>query len=296
MQSKRTQESKHSAAVSLKSVARRGTVALGLGAAASLVGLGLAVSLQACSSDSASTTGRRVVLHTRVEVSDVATSRFSSAVGWSITLTKAAVSAGPFYYFDGTPPLVHQPRHDTWRYAVRVLGLGAAHAHPGHYRAGRAMGQMLESFSLDLLGGAAEYPDGDGVTGTYRSARFSFAAASGPAKQQVGRHVAVAEGVAEREGEPARYFRAVADLSAIENSAADGHIEGCEFAEAEVKGDGTVTVIVNPQVWFDLVDFTEADAASAGAPADLPAGSQPQMAFVLGVTQLSAYKFSFSSP
>lgn len=108
--------------------------------------------------------------------------------------------------------------------------------------------------------------------------------------------MAVAEGVAEREGEPARYFRAVADLSAIENSAADGHIEGCEFAEAEVKGDGTVTVIVNPQVWFDLVDFTEADAASADAPADLPAGSPPQMAFVLCVTQLSAYKFSFSSP
>jgi hypothetical protein len=279
----------------LKRIARRGALAAGGGVLASLVGLGLAVGLQACSSDAESTTGKRVVLHTRVEVNDVALSEFTTAVGWNVTLTKAAVSAGPFYYFDGTPPLVLRHRQKSWQYAARVLGLGAAHAHPGHYQAGNAMGEMRESSSLDLFGGAADFPDGEGVTGTYRSARFTFSEPSGPAKKQLEGHVAVAVGVAKREGEKARYFRAFADLSTIEYSAAYGQIEGCELTEVDVKSDGTITVNVNPKIWFDLVDFTAAEEASEDAPADLPEGSQPQIAFVLGVTQLSAYKFSFSS-
>jgi hypothetical protein len=280
----------------LKRAARRGIVAVSVGILASVVGLGLAVGLQACGSDSESTSGKRVTLHTRVEVNDVVNAPFTSAVGWNVTVTKAAVSAGPFYYFDGAPPLVLRERHDSWQYAARVLGLGTAHAHPGHYQAGNAMGQMLESSSLDLLDGVAEFPDGDGVSGVYRSARFTFSAASGPAKKELDGHVAVAEGMAEKDGEPPRYFRAFADLATIENSAADGHIEGCEFVEADVEGDGTVTINVNPKIWFDLVDFSEAEEASADAPAYFPDGSQPQIAFVLGVTQLSAYKFSFSSP
>ncbi|HEX2877651.1 MAG TPA: hypothetical protein VHP33_40660 [Polyangiaceae bacterium] len=259
--------------------------------------LGLAVSLQACGdgADDA-TSGRRVVLHTKVQVSDVANTTFETAVGWRVTLSSAAVSAGPFYYFDGTPPLVLRQRHDAWQYAARVLGLGTAHAHPGHYQAGNAMGEMLESSSVNLFDGVADFPDGTGITGTYRSARFTFAEASGPAKKQLDGHVAVATGVAEREGEPPRHFRAFADLSAIELSAFQGRVEGCELSEVDVKGDGTVTLTVNPKIWFDLVDFTEAEEASADAPADFPAGSQPQLTFVLGVTQLSAYKFSYSSP
>jgi hypothetical protein len=281
---------------SMKRVARRSALAAGGGVLLSIVGLGLAVGLQACSSDSESTTGKRVVLHTRVEVNDVALSEFTTAVGWNVTLTKAAVSAGPFYYFDGTPPLVLRDRQNSWQYAARVLGLGTAHAHPGHYQAGNAMGEMRESSSLDLFGGAADFPDGEGVTGTYRSARFTFSEPSGPAKKQLDGHVAVAVGVASKEGEPARYFRAFADLSTIEYSVAYGQIEGCELTEVDVEGDGTITVNVNPKIWFDLVDFSDAEEASEDAPADLPEGSQPQIAFVLGVTQLSAYKFSFSSP
>lgn len=285
-----------SSSSSLKRITRRGALAAAGGVLASVAGLCLAVGLQACSSDSESTTGKRVVLRTRVQINDIGKARFTTAVGWNVTLAKAAVSAGPFYYFDGTPPLVLGERHDCWHYAAQVLGLGTAHAHPGHYEAGNAMGEMRESSSLDMFGGVAEFPDGEGVTGSYRSARFTFSEPSGPAKTQLDGHVAVAVGVAEKEGEQPRYFRAFADLSTIEYSVAHGQIEGCELTEVDVEGDGTITVSINPKIWFDLVDFTDAEQASEDEPADLPEGSQPQIAFVLGVTQLSAYKFSYSSP
>lgn len=280
-----------------KRAACRLVAAAGLAILVSVGALGLALPLQACGAEGGdATTGKRVVLHTQVRMNDVANAPFETDAGWQVTLSSAAVAAGPFYYFDGAPPLVLKQRHDAWQYAARVLGLGTAHAHPGHYQAGNAMGEMLASSSLDLFGGVAAFPDGAGITGTYRSARFTFADATGPAKKQLDGHAAVATGVAEKAGEPPRYFRAFADLSAIEQSAFEGQVAGCEFSEIDVTGDGTVTVTVNPKIWFDLIDFTEADQASEDAPADFPTGSQPQLTFVLGVTQLSAYEFSYSRP
>jgi hypothetical protein len=263
----------------------------------SVMGVGLGAGIQACGSDAQDTTGgKRVALHTRVAVDAIATSQFTSAVGWQVTLTKALVAAGPFYYFDGAPPLVLRERRKTWQYAARLLGLGVAHAHPGHYQAGSAMGQMLESASIDLLAGTTTLPDGDGVSGSYRSARFTFATPAGAGSRALEGHPVSAEGKAEKDGEPPRFYHAFADLDAIEKSASQAHIEGCEFSEVDVEADGTVIVTVNPKIWFDLVDFTEAEQGSADAPVDLPQGSQPQLAFVLGVTQLSAYKFSYASP
>jgi hypothetical protein len=274
----------------LRSLAR----ALGLGVLASGVGLGLALATQACSSENGdSTGGKRVVLHTRVTIEPAALETFESALGWQVTLSKALTSAGPFYYFDGTPPLVLGEQARGWQYAARWLGLGRAHAHPGHYQAGNALGEMREASSLDLLAGAVDFPDGNGVSGIYRSARFTFSEPTGPAEAALGGHSVVAEGLAEK-GEERRYFRAVADLAGIEKSAADGHVEGCEFNEVDVQDDGTVTATINPVIWFDLVDFTDAEVGSADAPAELPAGSQPRIAFLLGVTQLSAYKFRYS--
>ncbi len=266
------------------------------GVGLSLLGLTLGASLQACSSGSSdSTGGKLVVLHTRVVVDTVAESEFETALGWRVRLSEARVSAGPFYYFDGAPPLVLRRPSNDWRFA-QLLGIGVAHAHPGHYQAGNAMGQMLDSASIDLLGGGSDLPDGEGVSGTYRSARFTFATPSGKGAPALGGHVALAVGSADKDGETSRFFRAFADLSQIEKSAAQAHIDGCEFSEVDVASDGTVTVTVNPKIWFDLVDFTDAEAGSASAPADLPQGSQPQLAFVLGTTQLSAYKFAFTSP
>jgi hypothetical protein len=260
----------------------------------SFSGLLLAALVQGCGSDTGgSTGGRRVVLHTRVTVEEAALARFTTALGWEVELSRAAIAAGPFYYFDGAPPVVLETRPRAWQYASRFLGLGVAHAHPGHYQPGNAMGQMLESSSLDLLGGAADFPDGDGVTGTYRSARFTLAEPTGPAKALLGGHVAVADGIASKDGEATRYFRAYADASDVEEHVSRGEVDGCELTKAVVEGDGTITATVDPRVWFDLVDFTTADAGAVDAAADLPAESDAAIGFVLGVAQLSAYKFSY---
>src|SRR5262245_60607211 len=106
--------------------------------------LSLAVCIQACGEESESTGGKRVVLHTRLDVDDAARKTFSTAFGWQVTLTKALVTTGPFYYFDGAPPLVRLDASPRYQRAARWLGLGTVHAHPGHYQEGNALGQMLE--------------------------------------------------------------------------------------------------------------------------------------------------------
>jgi hypothetical protein len=255
--------------------------------------LTLALGIEACGSDS-ETGGRRVVLDTRVTLSDGASS-FTTAAGWTVTLTRAVVSTGPFYYFDGAPPLVQRPSRNGSRFALSALGVGTAHAHPGHYQAGNALGQMLEPWSVDLLAGAAVLPTGDGVTGVYRSARFSFNAPPvGPVASALDAHAAVAEGTAERAGDAPLRFIATADLADIERSASAGQVEGCEFTELGIEGPGLVTVSVNPKIWFDLVDFAELEPAG-DTPVELPDDSQPKIAFAQGLAQLSAYEFSFSA-
>jgi hypothetical protein len=271
--------------------------AIGSGALLSALALTLAVTTEGCGADSqGATSGRRVVLHTRVAIDKAALSKFTSTVGWDITLSAAAVSAGPFHYFDGVPPLVQRDEQRTWQYAAHFLGLGTAHAHPGHYQAGNAMGQMLESSSANLRGGAVDFPDGDGITGVYRSARFTLAQPSGSAAKLLNGHVAMAEGLAERAGQPPRYFRAFADLSDVEAHASKGRVEGCELKEVDVRADGTITASIDPRVWFELVDFSGLAEGSADAPVAFSPDSDAQIGFVLGVSQLSAYTFSYDTP
>jgi hypothetical protein len=260
------------------------------------LGLALALSLQACGGDDSDETGgKRVVLRTRVTVAPEAMNGFDTGLGWHVALDKLIITAGPFHYFDGAPPVVRVERESPSRWASRLLGLGTAFAHPGHYEPGNALGEMLESTSVDLLAGPAELPDGEGVTGTYRSARFTFPeSAGGPFAGELGTHVVVVEGTATKTGEDTRVFRAVGDYAEIAKSEAKAEIEGCQFVETRVEGDGTVTLTVQPSVWFDIVDFSVSDPGAVGAPAELPAGSQPSVAFSQGLAQLSAYRFEFS--
>jgi hypothetical protein len=264
------------------------------GVALASAGLAGAVLLEACGAESSdSTSGRRVVLHTRVEAADDA-SEFETAAGWSVKLDRALLSVGPLYYFDGVPPLALRFQERTREWAQRWLGLSVARAHPGHYQAGNALGQMLESSSVDLLDGPVSLAEGDGVTGTYRSARFSFLAApAGPFADELGSHVALVEGVAEKDGEEPRVFRAMAELADVEPSAAEGHVDGCVLEEVTVESDGTVTVVVTPRVWFNLVDFSVLEPGSKEEPTEFPDGSQPKVAFAQGLAQLSAYRFSY---
>jgi hypothetical protein len=258
--------------------------------------LSFALGIQACSDESDDTGGKRVVLHTRVTVDPEAMNGFDSGLGWHVTIDELIITVGPIHYFDGAPPLVVNERETPSRWASRWLGLGTAFAHPGHYQAGNALGEMLETTSVDLLAGPFELPDGEGVTGTFRSARFTFPVApSGPFAGELGTHVALVEGTATKSGEETRVFRAVGDFSEIAKSESNAEISGCQFVETKVEGDGTVTLTVIPRVWFNIVDFAQSEPGAVGAPVEFPVGSQPRIAFTQGLAQLSAYRFEYSN-
>jgi hypothetical protein len=227
-----------------------------------------------------STTGKQVVLHTKL-TSDLTSERsFVTDYGWNVTLTHASFSTGPLYYFDGEPAFTRRaPSIFEFLKPIQT-----AYAHPGHYVPGNAVGQMLQPQTFDLLEtGPFAMNDGTGITGPVRSATFSFSAPDDG-------HAVVVGGTAERDGGTV-YFTVTAALSDIERTAKDAQITGCKFDENTIDGDETVLVTVKPRIWFNLVDFTKVDAGTPESPTLVDPASVPHIAFALGLGQLSAYEF-----
>jgi hypothetical protein len=278
-------------------------------------------------SASQTTTGKRVALTTRATADQAELkSGFDTSLGWHVDLKRAAVAFDSFYYFDGEPAFVHNTRpsrlpsqqppllENSVDRLLQFLGEGVAHAHPGHYQAGNARGQMLVPGSVDLFAENTVLGDGSGVTGTYRSGRFTFAdRVVGSAAKTLGQHVAVVEGSATRLGSaelaagpveagtadagsaaPVIHFRLFADYADLSTNVTNGEIDGCEFKAAEVQGDGAVTLTFKPSIWFDLVDFSAVAPGSEEEPTEVAQGDIAQLGFALGLVQLTGYQFSFS--
>jgi hypothetical protein len=259
----------------------------------------LVLALVGCSGKD-TTTGRRVTLQTRAVADAETEGEFLTSFGWNVKLDRAAVAVGPLYYFDGEPAFVQHraPRRGPIERFASFFGEGVAHAHPGHYQAGDALGQMLEGGSVDLFRTPAKLGTGDGVSGTYRSARFTLAKKDvGSAAKELAGHVAFAEGTATKDGDagaPTIHFRVSADFADVAKSVTDGAVDGCEFKEVDLEEDGTVTLTFKPSVWLDLVDFSKVDPGTAEAPTEIPHGDIAQIGFALGLVQLSAYHFGYS--
>lgn len=238
-----------------------------------------------------STTGQRIALHTKVTAGEEATKAFKNAYDWSITLSKAYLSVGELYYFDG-PPVVASYRPRAPRGLGGFLGFRTAHAHPGHYTEGDALGQMLTPTTVDILKDS-ELPDGDGVTGTYRSARFEFASPpAGDLAADVDGHLVVVEGEAKK-GAETRLFRLTADKADILNADGNPYVEGCIFEETEIPADGTVVLTLRPSVWLDQVDFEAVAESPDGKPVEIPAGDTAHKAFGRGLQKGTGFGFSY---
>jgi len=258
--------------------------------------LGALLQLSGCASgDKATTTGKRVVLRTQVRADAAFDQEFRSGTKWTIQLKTAAIAVDAFYYFDGPPAVARfsAPRRSPLETLQRLF-VGVAHAHPQHYDAGTALGEMVTPTSVDLFDGTKNLEDGVGVTGAYRSGRLVFSERnSGALAEALDGHAAIAGGVATK-GDTTVYFNVSADFADIARSAPEGKIDGCRFDEVVVGGDGTVTLTVMSSVWFNLVDFSQIDPGSIAEPTLIPSGSVAHTAFALGVAQLSAYTFSYS--
>jgi hypothetical protein len=258
--------------------------------------LSLALALFALAACGAgSTSGHRVDLKARLVTDLDATRTVTTSMGWTVTLTKALVSTGELHYYDGEPAFTADAGA-RWRRALwaALSPIGTAHAHPGHYVAGNAKGDLLLPFSADLLAGPVELPPGEGISGTVRSATFSFAApTAGPVVEQLAGHVAVAEGAATK-GDVTIHFSISADLADVSRTAKNAAVTGCVFDAADLEDAGTVAVTVKPRVWFNFVDFSALAPGTADAPTVVEPTSVAHIAFALGLAQLSAYQFSFT--
>lgn len=100
--------------------------------------------------------------------------------GYSVAITRARLHLGPVYFYSGEPLFTRRAEEAwPWRLLIRAaIPVGTAHAHPGHYQEGEALGELLLSGSFDLLGpGPATLGTASGVKGTYRSAQVNLSPA-----------------------------------------------------------------------------------------------------------------------
>lgn len=252
----------------------------------------LAAAASGCSGEE-STAGKRLTHRTEITAGAEAAGGFTNAFGWSITVSRAAVSVGALYYFDGAPvTAMREPR--LLDRLSRWL-IPEAHAHPGHYQPGNALGEMLEATSVDLAAGPAELAASSAVSGIYRSARIDFLSpAAGPLAGELGQAVVVVEGVAEQAG-ASRPFRAEGAIADVVDSDGEAAVAGCVFEEADVQEDGAVTVRILPSVWLDQIDFAEVPESTDGQPVLLEPGTIPHRAFARGLKKGTAYVFSYSA-
>jgi hypothetical protein len=269
----------------------------------------LASACSSTSDDSSGTTGQSVVLKNRVVIKDDLSRPFTNALGWDITLTEAYLSVGSLYYFSGDPVLSQRssPRRQDPSLLKKVGDwlVPSAYAHPGHYIEGAAMGQMLEPLTVDLLAGAVDLADGEGVTGLVHSAKFTWQSPpKGKLASKLNGQVVLTRGVATKDALSIR-FLGQADATEVVDGNDTAEVAGCSFgAEAghvgvDVDGNGLVTLTLVPSVWFNQVDFDYVALDADGAPRpdeegeiDL-ADTLAWQGFIRGVKKGTAYEFSF---
>jgi hypothetical protein len=244
--------------------------------------------LAACGDGTDSTTGKRVTLGARIEAESLT---FTNGYAWNVQVERALVSVGPLRYLEGAVVARRKPlRGDA---LARWFTVGTAHAHPGHYEEGGAIGEMLVPASVNLALGPANLAAGAGISGNALSARFSFQSPpEGQFAADLGTSVAIVEGVA-TQGAESRPFRASASVDDVLEAGAPA-IVGCELRDGSVQSDGVVTLDVHLNVWLDQVDFALVPASTDGTKVDLARDQNPHKAFVRGLKKAAAYTFSYA--
>lgn len=159
------------------------------------------------------------------------------------------------------------------------------------------MGQMLTPSSVDLALGEALLPPGEGVSGIYRSARFTFADKPvGDAAEVLGGHVVVLEGEGKKDT-MVRVFRAELDIADVLDAADEPRVEGCAFeGEPDVQADGTMTVHLALSVWLDQVELDAVPESVDGKPVLLARDSAAFRAIERGVKKAPAFRFQYTTP
>lgn len=190
---------------------------------------------------------------------EAATEALVTDSGWTVRLTKAEASLASARFFAGKVLL---SRRGGWT-GQRLAGLlwGTAHAHPGHYQPGAAMGELLAAKQVDLLAGATPWGHATGTTGEYGSLQLTLEA---PGLRLAG---------SATRGDVTVDF---------ETPAVARTLEGVRFEHAMNASDGEVRLRVDLAVILSRVDFS-------GESGLLREGGAAANGFVRGVMDTSAY-------
>ncbi|MHA7627244.1 hypothetical protein [Corallococcus sp. M7] len=195
--------------------------------------------------------------------------------GWTVTPEAAHLSVGSVRFFEGRVLL---SRRFDW---YSLIG-GTAHAHPGHYVPGDALGEVLNAQTVDLLAGG-NLGNANAVTGSYGSLELTLVTptAGTDAQNVLGGHQAHVRGTATHTSGATVRFDAVVDLPKA--------IEGVRFERDLQQESGFVRIAVDLGKWMDRIDFATASLPDATGVSTFPASSQAQNGLVRGVEDTSAY-------
>lgn len=216
-----------------------------------------------------------------LQVSGKAAADLPTDSGYTVTLSKASLHLGPVYFFSGEPLFTHRLRPTLWQRLARTAGdllLPRAWAHPGHYQEGEALGELLQSATVDLLA-AGSTPLGtvSGVSGSYRSAQVGLGpdATSG---------VTVSLAGTAKKGTDTIEFKANLKIACqVKGIAVGAELDG---------GAGTMALSVDLGAWVERIDF--AKLAGGSSPVTVAAGSQAENALQRGIENTSAFAFSWT--
>ena len=190
---------------------------------------------------------------------------FTTSAGYDVTLTAARISVAKVEFFDGEPLFSEK--------GVLDLIVGTAHAHPGHYQEGEALGDVLTPAVVDLLSDAPPTLEGNGVTGAYRSARVDIAPGS------EGEASVVIAGTARRDGVDHPFAGELRLDESVAGVAVGHRVDGAR---------GRFAMRVHLPTWLDRAEFDEVGPSGALEP-----NTQPHTAWLRGVRNTSAYRFDF---
>jgi hypothetical protein len=201
--------------------------------------------------------------------------------GWTVELEQARLAVGPVRFFEGRVLLSRRwPRFDLYS----LIG-GTAHAHPGHYVAGDAMGELLSTRTVDLL---AAQPtvlgEAAAVTGDYGSMELTLATSAGDAEGLQGNALRMLGRATHTDGRVVRFEALMAP---------EKPIAGIRFERAMDAAPGRVRITVNLAKWLGRIDFGTVGPSSAVETSVFPTASQAQNALERGVEDTSAYEVTW---
>ncbi|MFY2560531.1 hypothetical protein ACN469_23215 [Corallococcus terminator] len=213
-----------------------------------------------------------------VEVTAAKLSEERNERGWRIVLDSAHVSVGPVRFFEGRVLL--SSRRATPRFDWYSLIGGTAHAHPGHYVPGDALGELLETHTVDLLGGVSVLGTASAVTGEYGSLELTLTTPADAQGVLRGHAVRVVGTATNPDGGQVR-FDVNADLPKP--------VAGVRFEKSLGTEAGRVRLSVDLRKWMDRIDFATATDPDADGVYTFPADSQARNALLRGVEDTTAY-------